>query len=196
MHTYPKIFFAVFCLLAGAAGVTAQETTATSPFLPFPAYNVVHDNLQTSHLQLPQNPAQDRGGLMAGLKSIVFGPRVGIESNEDLPVTFIEKANVFVPLVPFLAYSESGWKGFMSSAFIGPRVGMELKERKIRLKEWVGLVPVLGVTAHLMMSESPSASTVIVEVAVAAFLSRLWPAFDAFRGSTMTDIDLNEGLRR
>jgi len=133
---------------------------------------------------------------MAGLKTIVFGPRFGIESNEGQPITFIEKANVIFPLVPFQAYSTSGWKGFASSAFIGPRVGMELNERKIRLKEWVGLVPVIGVTAHLMMAENPSTSMVITEAAIAAVLSRLWPAIDAFRGRTMTEIDRNEDLRR
>ena len=138
---------------------------------------------------------QKRGGFRSGLKSLFFGPRVGLEANENKSVTFIEKANLLVPLAPFQAYSVNGIKGFAASAFFGPRVGMEIKERKIRRKEWLGLIPVIGVAYHLSASK-PSTSTVLVEVAVAALLSRIWSAFEAFRGRTMTEIESAENLKR
>ncbi len=132
---------------------------------------------------------------MIGLKSLLFGPRIGLEANESVPISFIEKANLFVPLAPFQAYSENGIKGFLTSAFIGPRVGMEIKERKIRRKEKIGLLIMAGITYHLMTSK-PSSSGVISEVILGAFLSRLWPAYEAYRGKTMTDIDITENLRK
>lgn len=136
-----------------------------------------------------------KGGVMAGFKSILFGPRVGIETNENQPVSFIEKANAFVPIAPFQAYSENGIKGFLASAFIGPRVGMQIDERKIRFKEWLGLIPAAGVAYHLSTS-NPTTTIVIIEAAGAAILSRLWSALDAFRGKTMSDIEIDEDLRK
>jgi len=150
--------------------------------------------LQTAPPSVNQDK-QKPGGLRSGLKSLFFGPRVGLEANENQPVTFVEKANLFVPLAPFQVYSENGIKGFAASAFFGPRVGKEIKERKIRKVEWLGLVPVIGVTYHLMTSH-PSKTTVLIEVASAALLSRLLPAIEAFRGKTMTEIERAENLKR
>ena len=147
---------------------------------------------------VPSSAYQDTqkpGGLHSGLKSLFFGPRVGLEANENQPVTFIEKANLFIPLAPFQVYSENGIKGFAASAFFGPRVGMEIKERKIRKVEWLGLVPVIGVTYHLITSR-PSKTAVLIEVVSAALLSRLLPAIEAFRGKTMTEIEKKENLKR
>ena len=142
-----------------------------------------------------QSQASQGGGFIAGLKSILFGPRVGLEANENQSVSFIEKANLFIPIAPFQAYSTNGIKGFLTSAFFGPRVGMEIGERKIRRKEWIGLVPVVLVAYHLSTS-NPGTSTVIVEAAAASILSRLWSALDAFKGKTMTEIELSENLKK
>ncbi len=162
-----------------------------------PSYDVVGSlTSEIVSFSQQQEPEEGGGGFMAGLKALVFGPRIGIETNDGIPISFVEKANVFVPLVPFQAYSQSGVKGFLASAFLGPRVGTELNNRKIRFKEWVGLVPVVGVGAHLFMAENPSTSMVITEITIAAVLSRLWPALDAFRGKTMNSIVEQENLRR
>lgn len=130
-----------------------------------------------------------------GLQSLLFGPRIGLEANEGKPATFIEKANIFVPIVPFLAYQENGLKGFMTSAFICPRAGMELKERKIRKKEWLGLIPIAGVAVHLTMTHN-SRTVVITEAVSAGILSRLLPAYEALRGKTMSEIEKSEKLKK
>lgn len=161
--------------------------------LPIPKLRNVGE-IQTPPASAFQD-TQKPGGLSSGLKSLFFGPRVGLEANENQPVTFIEKANLFVPLAPFQVYSVNGIKGFAASAFLGPRVGMEIKERKIRKVEWLGLVPVIGVTYHLLTSH-PSKTTVLIEIASAALLSRLFPAIEAFRGKTMTEIERAENLKR
>lgn len=145
---------------------------------------------------IQQQEEEKKGGFMTGLRTILYGPRVGIELNDGQPISFVEKANLFVPLVPFQAYSENGWKGFMASAFIGPRVGMQLSQKKIRFKEWVGIIPVAAVAVHIFMSEDPSMGMVVAELTLAGFLSRLWPALDAFRGRTMQEITENENLIR
>lgn len=148
----------------------------------------------SSSIQQAQAPAS-RGGIMKSLKAFIIGPRIGLESNEGIPATFVEKANIFVPLSPFQAYGKNGYKGFLASAFLGPRVGTQLGERKIRKKEWIGLLPFLAVTYHLMTSD-PTTSSLIMEVSVAGFLSRLIPAFETFRGKTMTDISRLENLTK
>ncbi|MFC1554433.1 hypothetical protein ACFL7D_07355 [candidate division KSB1 bacterium] len=162
-----------------------------------PHFNSKIDLPDFSKLQTqdPAQPEENRGGYMAGLKALFLGPRIGLESNENVPITFIEKANLFVPLVPFSTYSSTGIKGAAASAFLGPRVGSQLNERKIRKVEWLGLIPVLGVTYHIMTSK-PSTSGVLMEVSVAALLSRIWPAWEAFRGKTMMDVERAEQLRR
>ena len=163
------------------------------PYQMLPSKTALHTRIKL--FPVYQDETGETGGWKAGLKALFFGPRIGIEANENVPVTFIEKANLFVPLSPFQAYTESGVKGFMASAFLGPRVGMELKERKIRKKEWYGLIPALAVTFHLGTS-SPSTGAVIGEVVLAAFLSRIFSALDAYHGRTMSDIELTENLRR
>jgi len=130
-----------------------------------------------------------------GIQSVLFGPRIGLEANEGKPVTFIEKANLFVPIVPFLAYQENGIKGFMTSAFICPRAGMELKVRKIRTSEWFGLIPIVGASVHLILTHH-SRTYVITEAVSAGILSRLLPAYEALRGKTMTEIEKKERIKR
>lgn len=143
----------------------------------------------------PQQQPVEPGGVMNGLKSLLFGPRIGLEANEGAPVTFVEKANLFVPLAPFQAYTVNGYRGFLAGAFLGPRVGMELGERKIRTREWLGLLPVIGAAVHLAQSDA-STTMVIAEVVVAGFLSRLIPAIEALSGKTMSEIERRENLRR
>ncbi len=143
----------------------------------------------------PQAQAPGRGGYMAGLKTLLFGPRVGLEANENTKVTFVEKANLFVPLAPFQAYGVNGIKGFFAAGFLGPRVGMQLQERRIRMKEWLGLIPIVAVAYHLFTSD-PSTSMIMMEVSAAGLLSRILPAFEAFKGRTMTEIERRENLRK
>jgi len=143
-----------------------------------------------------QGDVSDPGGVMPCLKTLIFGPRIGLEANEGVPISFVEKANIFLPIAPFQAFSKTGIKGFFASAFIGPRVGMQMNQRKIRTKEWLCLLPVVAVAAHLAVSDKPSTPTIMIEIAAAAFISRLLPAIDAFRGKTMRDIEQQENLHR
>ncbi|MFC1733024.1 hypothetical protein ACFL6I_22220 [candidate division KSB1 bacterium] len=188
-----RLYIAILIPAVMFAGlIQAQETEHG-----FPSVGVVSESSQLPEFYtVPQEAGAVPGGFMNGVKSLIFGPRIGLEANEGIALSGMEKINLFVPVVPFQAYSENGMKGFLAGAFLGPRVGMQLSERKIRRKEWLGLVPLAGAAVHLAMSDSPSMTTVIVEAAVAAFLSRMIPAFEAYRGKTMREIDLQENLRR
>lgn len=146
--------------------------------------------------EMPQQLEEDKtGGFSAGLKSLIFGPRIGLQANDGIPVTFVEKANVFVPLVPFQVYPVSGLKGVAASIFLGPRIGMELNERKVRKMEWIGLAPVVGAGMHIAFT-NPSTTTMVLELASAALLSRIIPAVEAYLGKTMSEIERRENLRR
>ncbi len=76
----------------------------------------------------------------------------------------------------YMAYDRggkaNGFYGFLASYFIGPRVGAELHERKIRSKEWLLLIPCVN----------------------------LYPAIaiplEAYEGKTMSEIEVAEGLRK
>ncbi len=79
---------------------------------------------------------------------------------------------------------------------MGPRVGTQLHERKIRFKEWLGLIPFAAVTIHVFMAKDPSTSTILMEASLAGIIARILPALEAFGGKTMRDIDRLENLRR
>lgn len=120
--------------------------------------------------------AQDgfaKGGVTPGMASCCLGPRIGLEMNEGIPIRTEEWINAFIfPIVPFEAYDKVGFKGCLASCFLGPRVGMQLKERKIRTKEWVTLIPVVGLIPRAMI------------------------AIEAGQGKTMTEIEAKEGLKK
>ncbi len=181
----------LFPMVSAAAGPDILISLGTKKAIQDGPSLVYHDPPQRQE----QEDTVDPGGYIVGLKGLLFGPRIGLEANEGTPISFVEKANLFVPLAPFQAYSVNGIKGFLASAFLGPRVGMQLNERKIRKKEWLGLIPVLAVTYHLFSSD-PSTSMVMMEVAAAGFLSRILPAWEAFRGKTMTEIHRRESLQK
>ncbi len=146
--------------LSGAFSIDESSAQSvqqnTIPYATFPSKFTPSAEIVSARYN---QESASRSGIMNGLKSLLFGPRIGLEANESVPISFIEKANLFVPLAPFQAYSENGIKEFLTSAFIGPRVGMEIKEQKIRRKEKIGLLIMAGITYHLMTS-NPSSSGV------------------------------------
>jgi len=189
-----RILILVFFLFAAAAAEAHSEPgLRISPYRA--AARAGAGRIGLSAPALPQQEAAQPGGVIAGLKSLIFGPRVGLGANEGIPVTFVEKANVFVPLAPFQAYPVTGIRGFAASAFLGPRIGMELNERKIRTREWLGLIPVAAAGVHIAMSDQSTAA-ILLELTAAAVLSRLIPAVEAFSGRTMSEIERRENLRR
>ncbi len=66
----------------------------------------------------------------------------------------------------------NGMSGFLASCCLGPRIGAELGERRIRDKEWQLLIPCLNISPCLSIS------------------------MEAFQGKTMTEIEVAEGLRK
>ncbi len=166
--------------------------------------------------------AQQKGGFGPCLATCCIGPRVGLEMNEGVdlykgewimlwgklvsdalgpayttemdlnkcievypyPCTVETTPNpvgqlglgIAVGTKAYMAYEmggkTNGFNGFLASYFLGPRIGAELHERKIRTKEWLLLVP----------------------------CACLYPAIsiplEAYRGKTMTEIEVAEGLRR
>ena len=125
-----------------------------------------------------------KGGVEPCLASCCIGPRVGLELNEGKEIRtaeWIGSLGQFVPYVGFLArpymaykmgYEPNGIKGCAASCCLGPRIGNELGERKIRTIEWLQLVPVIN----------------------------LYPAIaiplEAYEGETMTEIAKKEHLRK
>ena len=123
---------------------------------------------------------QAEGGVGPMLGSCCLGPRIGLEMNEGQPIEVME----VLPLVPYVGglfqlylaydygYKAAGGKGFLASCCLGPRVGKELNERKIRSKEWLRLIPVVNLY--------PWISTGV----------------EAFQGKTMIEIEKDENLSR
>ena len=74
----------------------------------------------------------------------------------------------------YMAYDmgakENGITGFFASCCLGPRVGAELGERKIRIYEWLSFN--------------------------GCCIGRILTGFEAFQGKTMTEIEVKEGLRK
>jgi len=123
---------------------------------------------------------QEKGGVMPCLASCLIGPRVGLEMNEGKKIEMIEWAYAFggyVPIIgtcvrPVTSYmiggKENGVTGFFASCCIGPRVGAELDQRKIRMKEWLQF----------------------------CCIGRILISLEAYQGQTMTAIEKKEGLRK
>lgn len=129
-------------------------------------------------------PSEKKGGLNPCLASFCIGPRVGLEMNEGKKIQTSEWIGFggqllgsIHPSLPtlargYMAYDTGGKQnsmtGFFASFFIGPRVGQELHERKIRTKEWLTFC---GIGTCLI-------------------------GWEAYKGKTMTEIEVAEGLRK
>jgi len=127
--------------------------------------------------------AKGKGGAGPFMASCCIGPRVGLEMNEDKPIQGVEWIRAlggFIPYVGFLVTfgaaiyqgTESGFNGVMASCCIGPRVGEQLKDRKIRSREWATLIPIIGLIPGIMI------------------------AAEAAKGRTMQEIEAEEKLKR
>ena len=125
-------------------------------------------------------PVQAKGGAGPLLASCCLGPRIGLEMNEGIEIELLEFL-CFAPEVGDIihlyvsydyGYKAAGNKGFLASCCLGPRIGKELNERKIRTKEWLYLVPIVNLYA--------------------------WAAIgmEAYSGKTMTEIAQEENLNR
>ncbi|UCH62221.1 MAG: DUF2380 domain-containing protein [Fidelibacterota bacterium] len=136
--------------------------------------------------------ARGKGGLGPCLASAYIGPRVGLEMNEGKEIQtsewiglagkLIAGASNFANLdVTFwtqsymaykTGYKANGLDGCLASYFLGPRIGAELHERRIRSDEWLLLVPCVNIYPCFSIS------------------------MDAYQGRTMTEIEIAEGLRK
>jgi len=123
------------------------------------------------------NGETEKGGAVPMLASCCIGPRVGLEMNEGKEILMYEWFR-FIPYVGQIimaygtGYQAAGFNGFMASCCLGPRVGSQLNERKIRSKEWLILIPVVNLY--------PWIST----------------GLEALNGKTMVEIEAAENLKR
>ena len=126
-------------------------------------------------------PVHSAGGAGPFFASCCIGPRVGLEMNEGKSIKSIEWTafivNLFLAPIGNLIAAISlggpnGTGGFFASCCIGPRVGEQLKKRRIRTWEWLRLVPVVNIV-----------SAVVVAV-------------EAGSGKTMVDIESKESLKK
>ena len=127
--------------------------------------------------------AQTKGGAGPFFASCCIGPRVGLEMNEGKEIKGTEWVRTFATFVPYIGGiiwlvvvvmqgSNTGFNGVMAECCIGPRVGEQLNERRIRSIEWVSAIPLIGIIPHIMMSA------------------------DAANGRTVLEIEAKENLRR
>ncbi len=136
--------------------------------------------------------ARGKGGLGPCLASACIGPRVGLEMNEGKQIAFNEWLGIpgaalaiytvgnpisviIMVLRSYMALGTggktNGVPGFFASC-LGPRIGTELGERRIRDKEWQLLIPCVNISPFISIS------------------------MEAFQGKTMTEIEVAEGLRK
>lgn len=154
---------------AQASRVCAQEAAPASSARPATAAPAAPAAQPAAQLPAPA----DRGGAWPFLQSCLCGPRIGLEANEGNPATGIEYLNFFIPIiVPIQALGTNGVPGCCASLCIGPRVGMQLHERRIRTLEWFRVVPILNVYAAIVNG------------------------FEAGEGRTMGEIVEAEGMAR
>ncbi|MCE5249526.1 hypothetical protein LLG96_04820 [bacterium] len=125
-------------------------------------------------------PVYAKGGIGPMLGSCCLGPRVGQEMNEGSEINIME----VLPLLPYVGgvfrlwlsydygYKAAGGKGFLASCCIGPRVGKEFKERKIRSMEKLYPIPIIQLYPWLANG------------------------IEAYSGKTMTEIEKEENLKR
>ncbi len=132
------------------------------------------------------------GGVVPCLASCLVGPRVGLEMNEGKDVQTSEWIGFaggylgnFIPYIGtavavgskmYMAYDmgvkKNGFEGGLASFCLGPRIGNEIDYRKIRIKEWLRLVPCVCIYPMITIP------------------------LEAYQGKTMTEIEVAEGLRK
>jgi len=142
-------------------------------------------------------PSRGRGGFGPALASCMIGPRVGLEMNEGNDKIYLSEwialggsmvggsltgpfASLGGPIITgtraYMAYDmggkTNGIEGALASYCLGPRVGNELHYRKIRNKEWLQLVPCVCIYPMIAIP------------------------LEAYHGKTMTEIEIDEGLRK
>ena len=141
----------------------------------------------------PVTSTRSPGGIGPALGSCLIGPRVGLEMNEGNDEIYLSEwialggsmvsgsaTGVLAPLGSaiytgsraYMAYDmggqSNGLEGALASYFLGPRVGKELHYRKIRKNEWLQL----------------------------CCIGRIFIVAEAYNGKTMTEIEIEEGLRK
>ena len=121
-----------------------------------------------------------KGGVGPMLGSCCLGPRIGLEMNEGQEIQIVE----ILPLLPYVGgvfrvwlaydygYKAAGDKGFLASCCIGPRVGKEFNERKIRDREFLYPIPIVNLYPWITIG------------------------IEAYQGKTMTEIAEEENLTR
>jgi len=141
---------------------------------------------QFSYAAAATQEQDKKGGGGPFIASCCLGPRVGLELNEGQKIRNVEwiKAASYAPYVGgvfglvYIGWAGSdGWKaagpgGCLANVCIGPRVGDELPQRKIRTKEWLTLIPIVGIVPRLLIS------------------------IEALNGQTMTQIEEEEKLKK
>ena len=137
----------------------------------------------------------EKGGFVPCLATCMIGPRVGLEMNEGKDINQSEwimlggqvvgggmtgsmvslGSAIITGTRAYMAYdmgNKNGFEGVLASYCLGPRVGNELDYRKIRMKEWLSLVPCVCIYPMITIP------------------------LEAYKGKTMTDIEIAEGLRK
>ena len=126
------------------------------------------------------SPLLAKGGAGPCLASCCLGPRIGLEMNEGVKIELVE----FLQLVPAVngairlwiaydyGYKNAGMSGCLASYCIGPRVGKEFNERKIRTMEYLRLIPIINLYPYIVTG------------------------MEAMGGRTMTEIEEEENLAR
>lgn len=139
--------------------------------------------------------ADEKGGFVPCLATCCIGPRVGLEMNEGVEIYQSEWialggtviGNAMAPISPTLSYlvslgangymaydmgNKNGFEGVLASYCLGPRIGNELDYRKIRTVEWLQLVPCVCIYPAIKIP------------------------LEAYKGKTMSEIEVEEGLRK
>ncbi len=164
---------------------------------------VIPEPVATEKLSVPVDdtivtfPSHSRGGIGPALASCMIGPRVGLEMNEGNDTIYLSEwialggsfiggslTGPFTPLGSaiatgtraYMAYDmggkTNGLEGALASYCLGSRVGYELHYRKIRTLEWLQLVPCVCIYPMIAIP------------------------LEAYHGKTMTEIEIEEGLRK
>lgn len=139
--------------------------------------------------------ADEKGGFVPCLATCLIGPRVGLEMNEGVEVYQSEWIMLGGQVLggsivatsslggliqtatrAYNAYEmgakKNGLEGGLASFFLGSRIGNELDYRKIRTVEWLQLVPCVCIYPAIKIP------------------------LEAYKGKTMSEIEVEEGLRK
>ncbi|MFP4521829.1 MAG: hypothetical protein ACLFQK_06755 [Fibrobacterota bacterium] len=144
-------------------------------------------------------PDSLKGGWKPFVASMCLGPRVGLEYNEGIPVTW----NDCILTLPMVAnYNKNQAKGCIYTCFIGPRAGLEADTRKLRTKEKILLasslissVSPMGYPAfNIIEGEDINFTVEIKPFGLIALSTRFLIALEAASGKTMKEISKEEDL--